>query len=92
MALVVAGRDDMVGLDAAILMHPRTWEASGHVENFSDPLVECRECNRRFRQDICWKITASTPPRKRQWRKHASIQRICCSRLVGRSNSGTRRK
>ena len=48
---VVSGRDDMVGLDAAILMHPRTWEASGHVENFSDPLVECRECNSRFRQD-----------------------------------------
>ena len=48
---VVSGRDDMVGLDAAILMHPRTWEASGHVENFSDPLVECRECNQRFRQD-----------------------------------------
>ena len=48
---VVSGRDDMVGLDSAILMHPRTWEASGHVENFSDPLVECRECNQRFRQD-----------------------------------------
>ena len=48
---VISGRDDMVGLDAAILMHPRTWEASGHVENFSDPLVECRECNQRFRQD-----------------------------------------
>ena len=48
---VIAGRDDMVGLDAAILMHPRTWEASGHVENFSDPLVECRECNQRFRED-----------------------------------------
>ena len=48
---VISGRDDMVGLDAAILMHPRTWEASGHVENFSDPLVECRSCNQRFRQD-----------------------------------------
>ena len=48
---VISGRDDMVGLDAAILMHPRAWEASGHVENFSDPLVECRECNQRFRQD-----------------------------------------
>ena len=48
---VISGRDDMVGLDSAILMHPRTWEASGHVENFSDPLVECRECNQRFRQD-----------------------------------------
>ena len=48
---VVSGRDDMVGLDAAILMHPRAWEASGHVENFSDPLVECREYNLRYRQD-----------------------------------------
>ena len=48
---VVTGRDDVVGLDAAILMHPRVWQASGHVENFSDPLVECRRCHRRFRQD-----------------------------------------
>ena len=48
---VVSERDDVVGLDAAILMHPRVWQASGHVENFSDPLVECRRCHRRFRQD-----------------------------------------
>ncbi len=48
---VVRDRDDMVGLDSAILMHPRVWEASGHVENFSDPLVECRSCHRRFRSD-----------------------------------------
>jgi glycyl-tRNA synthetase len=44
-------RDDMVGLDAAILMHPDTWEASGHVKNFTDPLVECSDCNKRFRED-----------------------------------------
>jgi glycyl-tRNA synthetase len=44
-------RDDIEGLDAAILMHPRVWEASGHVENFTDPLVECRNCHRRFRVD-----------------------------------------
>ncbi len=43
--------DDIVGLDAAILMHPRVWEASGHVENFHDPLVECRNCHNRFRTD-----------------------------------------
>jgi glycyl-tRNA synthetase len=43
--------DDIVGLDAAILMHPRTWEASGHVENFTDPLVDCKQCNARFRAD-----------------------------------------
>ncbi len=48
---VISDRDDMVGLDAAILMHPQVWVASGHVENFSDPLVECKECNSRFRQD-----------------------------------------
>src|SRR5207248_8599757 len=42
-------RDDVVGLDGAILMHPRVWEASGHVENFTDPLVECRNCRKRFR-------------------------------------------
>jgi glycyl-tRNA synthetase len=48
---VIVGRDDMVGLDAAILMAPQVWVASGHVENFSDPLVECRECHLRFRAD-----------------------------------------
>jgi len=44
-------REDVVGLDAAILMHPRVWEASGHVENFTDPLVDCRSCKHRFRID-----------------------------------------
>ncbi len=44
-------RDDMVGLDAAILMNPRTWEASGHVGHFTDPMVDCRNCKHRFRAD-----------------------------------------
>ncbi|MGH2427869.1 MAG: glycine--tRNA ligase [Candidatus Limnocylindria bacterium] len=44
-------RDDVVGLDAAIIMHPRVWEASGHVAGFSDPMVDCRNCKLRFRQD-----------------------------------------
>jgi glycyl-tRNA synthetase len=43
--------DNIVGLDAAILMHPRVWEASGHVENFTDPLVDCKQCKNRFRAD-----------------------------------------
>jgi len=43
--------NNIVGLDAAIMMHPRTWEASGHVENFSDPLVDCKNCKSRFRAD-----------------------------------------
>ena len=41
----------MEGVDAAILMHPRVWEASGHVAGFTDPLVECRVCKKRFRED-----------------------------------------
>jgi glycyl-tRNA synthetase len=44
-------RDDIEGLDAAILMHPRVWEASGHVANFTDPLVDCKQCKARFRAD-----------------------------------------
>ena len=43
--------DNIVGLDASILMHPRVWEASGHVENFTDPLVDCKKCKMRFRAD-----------------------------------------
>jgi glycyl-tRNA synthetase len=49
---MVHQRDDIEGLDAAILMHPRVWEASGHVEGFTDPLVECTNCHRRFRADM----------------------------------------
>ena len=49
---VVQERDDTVALDAAILMHPRTWEASGHLEGFTDPLVQCLgKCKRRWRED-----------------------------------------
>jgi glycyl-tRNA synthetase len=44
-------RDDVVALDSAILQHPRTWEASGHLSNFTDPLVDCRTCKQRFRAD-----------------------------------------
>ncbi len=44
-------RDDMEGLDAAILMHPKVWEASGHVASFTDPMVDCKACKKRFRAD-----------------------------------------
>lgn len=47
----VSQRDDMVGLDAALIMNPKVWENSGHLENFSDPLVECKKCHHRFRED-----------------------------------------
>lgn len=44
-------REDMVGLDGGILLNPKIWEASGHLKNFKDPLVECRSCHKRFRPD-----------------------------------------
>jgi len=48
---MVRTRANVVGIEGAILSHPRVWEASGHVENFSDPLVDCKGCRRRFRAD-----------------------------------------
>ncbi|HLX11468.1 MAG TPA: glycine--tRNA ligase [Bacteroidota bacterium] len=45
-------RENIEGIDAAILMHPRVWEASGHVENFTDPMVDCKQCKSRYRLDI----------------------------------------
>jgi len=48
---MVQERDDVVGLDSAILMAPQVWQASGHLANFSDPLVDCKQCKMRFRAD-----------------------------------------
>jgi glycyl-tRNA synthetase len=55
----VEDRDDMLGVDAAILMNPKVWQASGHVDTFTDPLVECSNCHNRFRAD---KIDTSKCP------------------------------
>jgi glycyl-tRNA synthetase len=51
-------REDVVGVDASILMNPMVWKASGHVDGFSDPMVDCKECKNRFRED---KIDTSAP-------------------------------
>jgi glycyl-tRNA synthetase len=48
---MVHGRENVVGIDASIIMHPRVWEASGHLSGFSDPLVDCKVCKERFRAD-----------------------------------------
>jgi glycyl-tRNA synthetase len=65
--------ENIVGLDAAIMMHPKVWEASGHVANFSDPLVDCKECKNRFRADhidlsapcpVCGNSGTFTEPRQ----------------------------
>jgi glycyl-tRNA synthetase len=57
--MFVDGREDILGVDAAIIMNPKVWQASGHVDTFTDPLVECKNCNSRFRAD---KIDVSKCP------------------------------
>jgi len=54
---MVTSRDDIVGLETSIIMNPRVWEASGHLEGFTDPMVDCRECKARFRADKVWALT-----------------------------------
>ena len=48
---MVWARGDILGLDCSILMHPKVWEASGHIDGFTDPLVDCRKCKKRYRED-----------------------------------------
>ena len=72
---MIGERDDVVALDSAILQHPRTWEASGHLEGFTDPLVDCRTCKLRFRADdlenaACGKKPSKQPGRDRRVRPH----------------------
>ena len=55
-------RDDIVAIDSAILQHPRVWEASGHLEGFTDPLVDCRTCGQRFRADHLDELACGRKP------------------------------
>jgi glycyl-tRNA synthetase len=61
---MIGERDDVVALDSAILQHPRTWEASGHLEGFTDPLVDCRTCKLRFRADDLENASCGRKPSK----------------------------
>ncbi len=63
---MVYERDNIVGLDASIIMHPKVWQTSGHLANFSDPLVDCLNCKERFRAD---KAPKRTPGEKIEYRK-----------------------
>ena len=58
---MTARRDDVEGLDAAILMHPKVWETSGHVEGFNDPMVDCKVCKARFKADDLPEGTVKCP-------------------------------
>ncbi len=61
---MVSTRSDIVGIDCAILMHPRVWEASGHVAGFTDPLVDCKKCKERFRADHLLSVQCPEKPSK----------------------------
>jgi glycyl-tRNA synthetase len=61
---MVYEREDIEGLDASILMHPRVWEASGHVEGFTDPMVDCKKCKARFRADQLDQVQCPQKPSK----------------------------
>jgi glycyl-tRNA synthetase len=59
---MIQERDDVVALDSAIIQHPRTWEASGHLAGFTDPLVDCRTCKQRFRADHLAELPCGRKP------------------------------
>jgi glycyl-tRNA synthetase len=61
---MIQDRDDIVALDSAIIQHPRTWEASGHLAGFTDPLVDCRTCLQRFRADHLGDLECGRKPSK----------------------------
>ncbi|GIW03926.1 MAG: glycine--tRNA ligase [Thermomicrobiales bacterium] len=80
-------RRDIVGLDAGILMHPRVWEASGHVLNFNDPLVDCRTCKARFRADHLIEETLGIPA---AGMTPEEMSRLLRERIVPCPNCGSR--
>ena len=61
---MIQDRDDVVALDSAIIQHPRTWEASGHLAGFTDPLIDCRTCKQRFRADHLGELECGRRPSK----------------------------
>jgi glycyl-tRNA synthetase len=61
---MVRERDDIVALDSSVILHPRVWEASGHVAGFTDPLVDCRHCKKRFRADHLDQLECGARPSK----------------------------
>ena len=76
-------RNDIFGLDTAILMHPRVWEASGHIESFSDPLVDCKQCKKRFRADHLLESSSIKPDIEGKREKPKDIKDIVCPECGG---------
>ena len=66
----MTSQENIVGLDASILMHPKIWEASGHVQGFTDPLVDCKNCKKRFRADHIMEANGLKPDFRPNDKKH----------------------
>ena len=85
---IVTSRHNVVGMDAAILMHPEVWEASGHVQNFHDPMVDCKNCKARYRADH---IDLSKPCKrcgKTDWTKPRQFNLMFKTSLGALADSG----
>jgi glycyl-tRNA synthetase len=80
---MVQTRNDIYGLDAAIIMHPRVWEASGHLESFTDPLVDCKDCKKRFRADHLLEASTIKPDLEHKKRPAKSIKDTTCPECGG---------
>ena len=81
---MVHSRENIVGLDASIIMHPRVWEASGHLAGFSDPLVDCLICKERFRADQAPRAEAGAPtPLRFEDKGKAKVAEKIVNELVG---------
>lgn len=80
---MVQKRQDIYGLDASIIMHPRVWEASGHIESFTDPLVDCKKCKRRFRADHLLEAASIKPDLEHKKNPPKSIKDIVCPECGG---------
>src|SRR5262245_42008437 len=85
---MVTARPDVVGLDSAILQHPRTWETSGHVAGFTDPLVDCKTCKGRFRADKLEDAQCPQKPSKHPGECHGELTAARDFNLMFRTHVG----
>ncbi len=84
----VSARPDVVGLDCSILMHPRVWEASGHVTNFNDPMVDCKLCKGRFRADQLEHASCPRKPSKRPGECEGELTDVRSFNLMFKTHMG----
>ena len=85
---MVTLRDDMVGLDSAIIQNPKTWETSGHVSGFSDPMVDCKKCKGRFRADKLADASCLERPSKRPGECGGELTEARAFNLMFKTNVG----